>query len=66
MKTLSPRFLRIRPNEAAVRPLPKPETTPPVTKINFAIYYSLLLGKKEKTTHTFGVALHDYNKCLLQ
>ena len=34
METLSPRLLSSRPSEAAVMPLPKEETTPPVTKIN--------------------------------
>ena len=35
--TLRPRHFSSRPREAAVMPLPRPETTPPVTKINFAI-----------------------------
>src|SRR5687768_2040705 len=34
--TRSPRALSRRPREAAVRPLPRLETTPPVTKMCFA------------------------------
>jgi hypothetical protein len=36
MVTDRPRDLRRRPREAAVRPFPKLETTPPVTKMCFA------------------------------
>ena len=35
--TLIPRLLRRRPSDAAVMPLPREETTPPVTKIYFAM-----------------------------
>ena len=35
--TLSPRALSIRPSDAAVIPFPRPETTPPVTKMYFVI-----------------------------
>src|SRR5674536_99495 len=37
LATLRPRALSRRPTEAAVMPLPSPETTPPVTKICLAI-----------------------------
>src|SRR5574344_1041855 len=35
--TLMPRLFKSRPSDAAVIPLPKEDTTPPVTKIYFAI-----------------------------
>ena len=38
--TFSPRAFSSRPSEAAVMPLPSPETTPPVTKMYFAIFIS--------------------------
>src|SRR3954469_9090528 len=39
--TLRPRDLSSRPSDAAVMPLPSDETTPPVTKTNFATYIPL-------------------------
>ena len=45
METLSPRFLRSTPRDAAVIPLPNEETTPPVTKTYFDI--SSILHDKE-------------------
>src|SRR5581483_10563369 len=36
--TLRPRAFSSRPSDAAVIPLPRDETTPPVTKTNFATY----------------------------
>src|SRR3954451_9754195 len=39
--TLRPRALRRRPSDAAVMPLPREETTPPVTNTNFATYTRL-------------------------
>ena len=35
--TFSPRALSRRPSEAAVMPLPRDETTPPVTKTYFVL-----------------------------
>src|SRR5258706_351247 len=40
MVTLSPLAFKSRPNEDAVIPFPRDETTPPVTKINFVISLS--------------------------
>ena len=40
--TFSPLALSNRPSEAAVIPLPSPDTTPPVTKIYFVMELSLL------------------------
>jgi hypothetical protein len=37
MVTLSPRDFNKNPREAHAIPLPKEETTPPVTKINFVL-----------------------------
>jgi hypothetical protein len=42
--TDSPRLFSSLPNDAAVMPLPKEETTPPVTKIYFAIFFHLLMS----------------------
>ena len=38
--TLRPRHFKRRPKLAAVIPFPRPETTPPVTKINFDIIFT--------------------------
>ena len=40
--TLIPLAFKSLPNEAAVIPLPKPDTTPPVTNIYFVIMLILL------------------------
>ncbi|EKD42192.1 MAG: hypothetical protein ACD_73C00278G0001, partial [uncultured bacterium] len=37
METFKPRFSSKAPMEAAAKPLPSEETTPPVTKINFVL-----------------------------
>ena len=42
IKTFKPRFFKRRPREEAVTPLPKDDTTPPVTNIYFAILNCLL------------------------
>src|SRR5882757_1702765 len=47
MRTLSPRISRRAPSAPAVSPLPKEETTPPVTKIYFIAY-----GQKPPSNHT--------------
>ena len=39
MVTLNPLLFSNRPKEAAVMPLPNDETTPPVTKIYFVIFF---------------------------
>ena len=44
-RDLQPPCLSSLPSEAAVMPLPRPDTTPPVTKMYFVLfiyYYSLL------------------------
>ncbi len=38
--TLRPRSLSSRPRQAVVMPLPTDETTPPVTKMNLAMWVS--------------------------
>ena len=43
--TFKPRAFSSLPSEAAVMPLPSPETTPPVTKIYFVIFYPNLFCK---------------------
>ena len=50
--TLNPRAFKRRPSEAAVMPLPRPETTPPVTKMYFVI--SFTLPKDEYTQKNLG------------
>src|ERR1700730_8895273 len=50
MPTCRPRALRIVPIEAAVIPLPREETTPPVTNTNLATG-SLPRGFRQSTSH---------------
>jgi hypothetical protein len=43
MVTLKPRCLSRRPNEEAVIPFPRDETTPPVTKMNLTLFLGDIL-----------------------
>ena len=54
--TLSPRASRIAANEAAAIPLPKDETTPPVTNINLDIVWRVRLRRHRQN----GNAQIDY------
>ena len=50
--TLMPRAFRMRPIDATVTPLPRPERTPPVTKI-----YLLIFAPVERSAATFGPSI---------
>src|SRR5680860_438151 len=56
--TLNPRLFSIRPNEAAVMPLPRDETTPPVTNTCFAMYLSSPVAVESGRGGTRGPAPH--------
>src|SRR3990172_4436772 len=58
MTTRSPRLLSNRPNEAAVIPLPRDDTTPPVTNTCFAMYLSSPVAVGSGRGGTRGPAPH--------
>jgi hypothetical protein len=49
--TFSPRALSSRPSEAAVIPLPRDETTPPVTKTYFVAVRIAPRGRSARPAH---------------
>src|SRR5579863_9490048 len=53
--TRSPRLSSRHPIDAAAMPLPKDETTPPVTKMNLAIRFCKFQGSLEELGHTFQI-----------
>ena len=60
MKTFKPLLAKIIPKEEAEMPLPREETTPPVTKINLVFIRKSPLNKN----NFFGVpylVYHSYN-----
>ena len=55
MNTFNPLCFNILPKDAAVKPFPRPDTTPPVTNMNFAILFTSfsILNKKAPTEDPF-------------
>ena len=53
--TFSPRDLKRRPSEAVVMPLPRPEATPPVTKMNFGCAFTTGCEPSRRSRHAAGV-----------
>src|SRR5579883_1406509 len=64
MVTEKPRFLRRRPRDAVVMPLPMEETTPPVTRMYFVflevmLYYYTGSAKPAQETHPGLIKLYQ-------
>jgi hypothetical protein len=57
--TLRPRDSRIAAREAEAIPLPREDTTPPVTKTNLVMSFLVVVKQDYRFATNFGVAYRD-------